>query len=154
MLDLNDRKNLDLKKLKFDNINIVYFKTYEEANEYITTDRKFKFISFTPSKYTENQIIGFENMCQNVNAVGNSHEVIGQEFENVSVMVNDYFYYDLNDGKLKSKKMDGNVYPAINMFKQGVTRVINNLEIIVINNLDVFNKLIEITQKKFIDKNN
>lgn len=52
------------------------------------------------------------------------------------------FYYDGN--KLKDKDLDGIPYATGKMFFQQITRAINKLEIVVVNNSVVFNKLIEI----------
>ncbi len=52
------------------------------------------------------------------------------------------FYYDGN--KLKDKDLDGIPYATGKMFFQQITRAINKLEIVVVNNPVVFNKLIEI----------
>ena len=84
-----------------------------------------------------------EVTCDNKNTVGNSHEVIGQEFENVGVIIDKHFYYENN--KLKANQMYNNVYSPTKMFYQAITRVIETLEIIVVENIDIFNKLIKIT---------
>ena len=57
-------------------------------------------------------------------------------------IIGEQFYYDGN--KLKAKKWDGIPYTATKMFFQNITRAINRLEIAVVNNFEVFNKLIEI----------
>ena len=78
----------------------------------------------------------------NAKKIGNAHEVIGQEFENVIVILGEQFYYEGN--KLKSRKLEGIPYKTNKMFFQQITRAINKLEVVVVNNYDVFNKLIEI----------
>lgn len=140
MLDLD---KIEDNNLKFDNINITYFKNYIEANRYISSKRHFSFIAYTPTVYPQNGLVGFEVTCDNKNTVGNSHEVIGQEFENVGVIIDKHFYYENN--KLKANQMYNNVYSPTKMFYQAITRVIETLEIIVVENIDIFNKLIKIT---------
>lgn len=140
MLDLNKANNIILNKEK---INITYFNTYEEANRYISSKKNFNFISYTPTLFPQNGLVGFEITCENKNTVGNPHKVIGQEFENVGVIIDKHFYYDRNN-KLKAKMMCNNVYSPRDMFYQAVTRVIETLEIIVVDNIEIFNRIIKI----------
>ena len=140
---------IDLKKLQSnqsinsDKISIVYFDSYYEANNYISTKKDYSFISYTPSVYLKNGLAGFEITCDNVNTVGNSHRVIGQEFDNVGVIIDSHFYYD-DKGVLKAHYMNNNVYSPRDMLYQAITRVIDTIEIIVVDNIDIFNKLINI----------
>ena len=90
--------------------------------------------------------MGFERIDYNRNTVGNPHKVIGQEFENVGVLIDKHFYYDNN--KLKAHTMYNNVYSPKDMLYQAITRVIQTLEIIVVENIEVFNILINIFDKE------
>lgn len=143
MLDLTKQND---KKLTKKNINIVYFNSYEEADKYINTKHNYSFINYTSTLYPQYGIVGFERMDYNQNTVGNPHKVIGQEFENVGVIIDKHFYYDNN--KLKAKKMNNNVYSPRDMLYQAVTRVIQSLEIIIVDNIDIFNILIKIFNQK------
>lgn len=143
MLDLT---KINDKKLTKKNINIVYFNSYEEADKYIKTKQNYSFINYTSTLYPEKEQVGFERMDYNKNTVGNPHRVIGQEFENVGVLIDKHFYYDNN--KLKAYKMNNNVYSPRDMFYQAITRVIQTLEIIVVENIEVFNILINIFDKE------
>ena len=143
MLDLT---KLNDKKLTKKNINIVYFSSYEEADKYIKTKQNYSFINYTSTLYPENGQVGFERMDYNRNTVGNPHKVIGQEFENVGVLIDKHFYYDNN--KLKAHTMYNNVYSPKNMLYQAITRVIQTLEIIVVENIEVFNILINMFDKE------
>lgn len=143
MLDLT---KLNDKKLTKKNINIVYFNSYEEADKYIKTKQNYSFINYTSTLYPEKGQVGFERMDYNKNTVGNPHRVIGQEFENVGVLIDKHFYYDNN--KLKAYQMNNNVYSPRDMLYQAITRVIQTLEIIVVENIELFNTLISI----FYDK--
>lgn len=140
ILDLNKKQELCINT---DNINIIYFNNYIEANRYISSKKNYSFISYTPTLFRENGLVGFEITCENENTVGNSHKVIGQEFENVGVIIDKHFYYDENN-KLRAKKMFNNVYSPKNMLYQALTRVIQTLDIIVVENIEIFNTLIEL----------
>ena len=85
-------------------------------------------------------------MDYNRNTVGNPHRVIGQEFENVGVLIDKHFYYDNN--KLKAHTMYNNVYSPKDMLYQAITRVIQTLEIIVVENIEVFKILVNIFDKE------
>ena len=143
MLDLT---KLNDNKLTKKNINIVYFTSYEEADKYIKTKQNYSFINYTSTLYPENGQVGFERIDYNRNTVGNPHKVIGQEFENVGVLIDKHFYYDNN--KLKAHTMYNNVYSPKDMLYQAITRVIQTLEIIVVENIEVFNILINIFDKE------
>lgn len=138
MLSLDKKATLNISN---ENIDITYFDTIEEANSYIKTKKdNYQYISYTPSMYYSNKYADLAK--SNPKNIGNAHEVIGQEFENVVVILGEQFYYEGN--KLKSENLDGIPYTTSKMFFQQVTRAISKLEIVIVNNLDVFNKLIEI----------
>ena len=143
MLDLSKLNN---KKLSKKNINITYFNSYEEANKYILTKKNFSFINYTSTLYPEKGQVGFERMDYNRNTVGNPHRVIGQEFENVGVLIDKHFYYDNN--KLKAHTMYNNVYSPKDMLYQAITRVIQTLEVIVVENIEEFKILVNIFDKE------
>ena len=86
--------------------------------------------------------MGFEIIDYNRNTVGNPHRVIGQEFENIGVLIDKHFYYDNN--KLRAYTMYNNVYSPRDMLYQAITRVIQTLEIIVVDNIEVFKTLVAI----------
>ena len=72
----------------------------------------------------------------------NSHQVIGQEFDNVVVVITDDFYY-YND-VLIAKKHPNPDYLYVKLFYQSATRAKNKLAIIVENNTEVLSKVLEI----------
>ena len=83
----------------------------------------------------------------NFSDTGTAHEVVGQEFENVLVVLDNHFYYD-EDKKLKAHKIQHNPYHPLKMFYQQITRTINKLEIVVIGNIELFNNIISIFYTK------
>ena len=58
------------------------------------------------------------------------------------VILGEQFYYEGN--KLRDRALEGIPYATGKMFFQQITRAINKLEVVVVNNFEVFNKLIEI----------
>lgn len=140
MLNLNKKETLKTK-FSTDNITITYFDTIEEAHNYISNKKEYNYISYTPSLYYNNSYA--DSACKNPQRIGNAHEVIGQEFENVIAILGEQFYYG-EDNKLKDTKMSGIPYKTGKMFFQQITRAINKIEIVVVNNINVFNKIIGI----------
>lgn len=141
MLDLGKKKTIEVSA---QNIDIVYFNTIKDAHNYISTKSEHSYLSYTPSLYYSNKYTDGSQF--NPQQKGNSHEVIGQEFENVIVVLGEHFYYDKNI--LKAYKLENNPNSTLKMFFQQITRVINKLEIVVVNNIEVFNRLIEIFEKE------
>lgn len=137
MLDLGKKQTLTVSN---NNIDIVYFNTIEEANEYIAIRKNYSYIYYTPSRYYVNKYA--DSAHNNPRRIGSAHAVIGQEFENVIVILGEHFYYEGNI--LTAKNMEGIPYSTPKMFFQQITRAINKLEIVIVNNFEVFNKLIEI----------
>ena len=138
MLSLEKKKTLPVSS---ENIDITYFDTIEEAEAYIESKKdEYKYISYTPSRFYTNKYADLAKY--NTANVGNAHEVIGQEFENVIVIMGEQFYYD--GTRLKDKLLENIPYLTGKMFFQQITRAINKLEIVVVNNVEVFNNLINI----------
>lgn len=140
---LNLKRKNDLKISKTNNIDIVYFNDIDEAENYISTKEDFCYISYTPSQIKHNKYT--HCLVRNPKKTGSTHKVIGQEFKNVIVVLSEHFRYD--DKLLRAYPFDGNPYGSLNMFFQQITRAINKLEIVVVNNIDVFNELISIFKR-------
>ncbi|RNL39460.1 hypothetical protein DMP06_07520 [Slackia equolifaciens] len=134
MLDLR-RKNDLIRPCP---VKVLYAKSTDEARLVIQNLRKhnFTYISLTNSKYTasvfdELTILG----CQN------THAVIGQEFDNVVVAISKSFFYD-DENALQATFHPNKNYLSIRLLFESVTRVRNNLAIVVVDNCDVFSKLV------------
>lgn len=111
-------------------LNNEYFltKEQEEIEHYIKKDisANYKYFVITGDAGSDKTLLTYH---------------LAKDFK-VIVLLGEQFYYD--DKILKARKMDGIPYSTAKMFFQQITRAINKLEIVVVNNLDVFNKLIEI----------
>lgn len=128
------------KPIAAQNINVVYFNQSEDALNHIMQKKDYTFINFTPSQYYNNGIIDKFQICSDGRT---SHSVIGQEYDNVIVIIDSLFYYD-GQGKLSSYPRSNNPYDQEKMLFQAITRVKKKLEIVVINNPNVFNRLMQI----------
>ncbi len=136
MIDLSDRSQ---KKMDYRNIEILYANNMHEADkivEYYCLTKKYTFISYTPSKYHGNSIDHFSNYV-------NTHHVIGQEFDNVIFAMDNNFRY-AEDGRLQGREHPNPDYIFYKLWYQGVSRTRERLCILVIENKDLFLKLLSI----------
>lgn len=118
-------------------VDLLYANNVEEAKNIIELYREkgYRFINHTPSQYAFATLDEFDVALV-------AHNVIGQEFDNVIVMIDDNFFYD--DGKLKSGDHPNWNYLYHKMLFQEVTRVREKLAIVVLGNPDVFSYLLKI----------
>lgn len=122
----------------YKNIYLTKFKTYEQSLHFLNylKEQGWNFINYTPSIYHSSRF-----MCLNGVALGNSHEVIGQEFEKVVVIIDENFKYKNN--RLEAGTWNSGNYGA-RMLYQAITRAKDELYIIVINNNILFNHCMNI----------
>jgi len=131
-------KSLDTA-LSTTNIKLHYFKSPTEANSYISSliEQKWTFINYTPDKnrnypYEDFKVSGHEN----------AHEVIGQEFDKVIAIVDSHFYY--NNKKKLSVRGYAPYYLPDKMLFQIVTRTRRKLCVIVIDNIEIMERCLNI----------
>jgi hypothetical protein len=123
-----------------DKASIVYFNNISDATNYILskTNLGWNYITHTPSRYNSNQ---YDALITPNTAT--AHEVIGQEFDNVIAVIDNSFYYnDMN--VLQSRNLSGNPYLRCNVFIQAITRVKQRLEIVIIENIEVYKKMLSL----------
>ena len=99
---------------------------------------EWKVIEFTNSQYKYEFHNQYSIMQNN-----NSHRVIGQEFDNVVITIDQYFRYDDN-GKLIYQTYAH--YSAVQMLFQNITRVRRKLKIIIINNPIILQRCLTLLQ--------
>lgn len=100
-----------------ENANIVYFEDENSAAKYINSRIGWSYITYKNTNELETNVVG----------------TIGQEFDNVIAVIDSSFYYD-EFGELAG--------PKLNMFVQAITRVRERLEIVIIENLEVYKKML------------
>ena len=133
------------------NIQIKYFGNRASANTYLhkmedTTD--WHVLNYAKSRYTVESIDSMVD-CGKV-----SHEVIGQEFDKVIIPMDFNFYYGPGIQEKKNKKGEvigvnkfmflnstDSYYPINKMFYQNITRTREQLQIVVIENWDLYSKI-------------
>lgn len=130
------KRNVPL--LSTNNIELSYFNSLEDAKCYIETlgDFGWEVIRFTPSQYGNEH---HEKYC--AGAKKTSHRVIGQEFDNVAIPIDQYFSYNV-DGKLYYR--GGAYYNMTKMLFQNITRARKRLNIVIIGNEEVFSRCLSV----------
>lgn len=97
------------------------------------------FINYTGSAYNSSSFDCFSSL-----SVGrNTHNVIGQEFDNVVMLLDQTFAYDEN-GLLRAKYHPNPDYLYRQLLFQGLSRVREKLAIVVLDNPDLFEKALGI----------
>lgn len=132
----NRNKNYEIRGDK--NIFLKYFSTNKDATVYLNNlDRKeWQLLQFTPSQYnTEHHQAYFQNDSPT------SHAIIGQEFDNVAVVIDELFSYGFN-GLLYYRGRT--YYSPRKMLFQNITRARKKLLVVVINNEELLERCMAI----------
>ena len=129
-----------IKQLSKDNIQLDYFKNIEDAKDYLGTlnCEEWKIIRFTPSQYDPEHHKKYSDISHE-----SSHSVIGQEFENVVITIDNFFYYDEN-GELSYRS--NTYYDAAKMLFQNITRTRKRLNIVIIDNSELLDRCVSVLQ--------
>jgi hypothetical protein len=139
MMRLYDRP---LKPVDYENIDIIYANNMDESDRLSRIFRKrgYTFITFTPSQYVSNTI-------DHYSAYVNSHQVIGQEFDNVVLVLDNNFRYS-QKGDLEAREHPNPDYLFPRLFFQNISRAREKLCIIVLENEDLFKTLLRIKENE------
>jgi len=123
--------------LNYDSITIDYFEEIETVKEYILFLSKtgWTAVTYTTSQYDYEPYDIFSEFIDL-----NAHNVIGQEFSKVVLVMDKNFNYNDN-GKLEASN---SYYSALGMLYQIVTRVVDELKIIVLDNPKLYIDLLKI----------
>ena len=123
--------------LNYECITIEYMDDPTVLNEYAKFLEKsgWTLLTFTTSSYDPDPY----NLLASIGGK-NAHNVIGQEFSKVAFIMDGNFRYS-ESGKLQAR---GSYYSAQGMLYQIVTRVIDELKVVVLDNPELYMKLLEI----------
>lgn len=124
---------------RYDNIDVFYSETVKEAKNiinYYREEKKYVFIEYAKLKYYPNSTDEFYGDL-------NAHHVIGQEFDNVVITLDKNFRYNSN-GKLQGRVHPNPNYLFNKLFYQAISRAREKLCIVVIDNPDLFDKILSI----------
>ena len=125
----------------YDNIELIYCTKISQANRVIQMyeDKGYIFIKHTPSLYK--RTIDDEFLSDY-----NSHRVIGQEFDNIIVFLDNCFGYN-SDKKLVSLEAPNPNHILVKLLFQELTRCREKLCLVIIDNESLFKRLLNILQK-------
>ena len=135
---LNRKRNFGYEKS--DNIQIRHFNTAEDVKGFVSSLSvdEWEVLRFTPSQYDKE----FHQEYSRTESK-TSHEVIGQEFEGVAVVIDKHFTYNQN-GKLIYR--GSAYYLADKMLFQNITRARKRLLIVVLENEELLTRCTDILQ--------
>ena len=138
-------RNLSKKphcKMDYSNVTIAYANTVSEAHnliEYFRTN-DYVFINYSKSNVRYSPYSQYEEDYD-------THHVIGQEFDNVLILMDKSFYYD-DDGVLQGIPHPNPDYLYPNLFYQGISRVREKIALIVVDAPLLFEKITSVLENE------
>lgn len=140
-------RDLEKYDLKIENsVNIYYFDNYQNASVFMSN--AVQTMGSTPIYYTpstngihEGKRVYYDNPFNEeiVNISRNPHKYMGQEFESITIPMDSKFSYNENGSLIVNESC--NISDPVQMLYEMVTRARNELNIVVINNFPLFEKL-------------
>lgn len=124
---------------KYDKIDIIYADSIDEARQitsYYRRKKGYTFIEYTKWKRSQSSINEYSGDI-------NTHQVIGQEYDNVVMVLDDNFYYT-DKGHLETKEHPSGNYLFSKLLYQGLSRAKIRLCLVVVDNPDLFKKVLGI----------
>lgn len=120
------------------NIDFEYFTDSSNVKSYLdlVAGEGWEVLRLTPSRFNTEHHESYSQVYSQ-----NSHRVIGQEFDNVAVVIDEYFSYDSN-GKLIYNSRT--YYDSVKMLFQNITRTRKKLKLIIIGNQQVLNRCLSV----------
>ena len=136
---LDNLRSKDIRDV-YPSVEILFATDVQEAQQLIQYyGRKgYQFINFTGSNF-------YPSNFDYYTADTNTHRVVGQEFDNVLMIMDDTFYYD-NNQRLRAKEHPNPNYLYTKLLLQGLTRVREKLALIVVGDLSLFGSIIDIVR--------
>ena len=138
---LDNLKSKDIRDA-YPSVEILYATDVQETQMLIQYYRRkgYQFINFTGSSF-------YPSTFDCYSSDTNTHRVVGQEFDNVLMIMDDTFYYD-NNQRLKAKEHPNPNYLYTKLLLQGLTRVRERLALIVVGDLSLFGSIIDIVRPR------
>ena len=133
--NLKNRKNF---RTDYPNVEINCANTTQEAQNLLEyyRDKGYTFINYAVSEYEQSPYAEYEESFD-------SHHIIGQEYDRVVMVMDRSFYYD-EDGILQGIPHPDPDYLYPNLFYLGITRVREQIALIIVNAPELFEKIISI----------
>ena len=140
ILNMKNLRHKPKVPMNYFNVQLNYANTTQEAQNILEYYRKkgFVFINYSKSNYETSPYAEY-------NEDFDTHHVIGQEFDKVVMLMDNSFYYD-ELGELQGVPHPNPDYLYPNLFYQGVTRVREELALIIVNAPELFEKITSIVK--------
>ncbi len=131
---LFDSKRNNISLSNSENIDFEYFTDSSNVKNYLDliASEGWEVLRLTPSQFNTEHHQSYSQVYSK-----NSHRVIGQEFDNVAVVIDEYFSYDSNGMLIYNSKT---YYDSVKMLFQNITRTRKKLKLIIIGNKQVLNR--------------
>ena len=130
-----------LQPMDFPDVKIVYFANQESASQHleylIESHEKDKYVSIELSEYMTKSTWNVKRKHINRKSYG-TNQIIGQEFENVVVTLDQHFSYN-DDGILESDYNEYYPFSEFSSLFQALTRVRKKLIILIYDNPELYN---------------
>lgn len=132
----NKRNNISVSNCG--NIDFDYFTDSSNVKNYLSliASEGWEVLRLTPSRFNNEHHESYSQIHSQ-----NSHRVIGQEFDNVAVVIDEYFSYDPS-GLLTYNSRT--YYDSVKMLFQNITRTRKKLKLIIIGNQQVLNRCLSV----------
>ncbi|GGI42977.1 hypothetical protein GCM10010896_21110 [Mammaliicoccus stepanovicii] len=139
LFDNNKKNNIEYRNIEIDYISKQ--SNYEEYLDYLENN-SWTYLPLTTSRFDSASFNKYSLLNQEIN----SHRVIGQEFDNVAIILDGSF-----EIKNKSLHYIGGKYhyDPVQMVFQNMTRTRKKLKFIIIDNIDLYNNLMKIVTKEY-----
>ncbi|SDK10160.1 DNA/RNA helicase domain-containing protein [Streptococcus gallolyticus] len=137
---------IDQKKIErvsnYNNIvEVKYFDSKNSAENYLKSKDNYQVLSYTCSLYNKNEKL---NSLPKIGKI--SHEVIGQEFDSVTVVLDSNFHYEANlkNDSMILKAEENSYYNSKKMLYQNLTRARKKVELVIIGSQNILYNLSKI----------
>lgn len=132
----NKRNNISISNCG--NIDFDYFTDSSTVKNYVSliSNEGWEVLRLTPSQYNNEHHESYSQITSK-----NSHRVIGQEFDNVAVVIDEYFSYGSDGQPIYNSRT---YYDSVKMLFQNITRTRKKLKLIIIGNKQILNRCLSV----------
>lgn len=133
----NNQRN-DVVLSNCGNVDFDYFTDLTTVKNYIQliSNDGWEVLRLTPSLHGTEHHESYSDIYSK-----NSHAVIGQEFDNVAVVIDEYFSYGSSGSLIYQSRT---YYDSVKMLFQNITRTRKKLKLIIIGNKQVLNRCLSV----------
>lgn len=136
----------DIEKISNSNREIIirYYDSFQDflSHEFELHCNGFKLLGYTSSRYRKDKYFKYSSYIK-------PHDVVGQEFDKIAVIIDADFFYKPNKSETTFRlntESNGTHYSGTKMLYSNVTRARKKLFIAVINNPEVYTRLLSFVE--------